>query len=89
MADFDSRKLALKRACEAAGGQKPLADRIGTTQSQVWYWLEKSKKGVPAEMCIRIEAATGVGRGELRPDVFGEPAHSDQLIDVEGTHGAI
>ncbi|WP_407146294.1 YdaS family helix-turn-helix protein [Bradyrhizobium sp. ORS 86] len=40
---------ALKLACERAGGQAPLAGRIGTTQSQVWYWLTKSKKGVPAE----------------------------------------
>ena len=61
---------ALKRACEAAGGQKPLADRIGTTQSQVWYWLERSKKGVPAEYVLLIERETGVPRGELRPDLW-------------------
>ncbi len=61
---------ALRRACEVAGGQKPLADRIGTTQSQVWYWLERSKKGVPAEFVLPIEQATGVPRGELRPDLW-------------------
>lgn len=65
---------SLKRACEIAGGQKPLADRIGTTQSQVWYWLEKSKKGVPAEFCGPIEQATGVPRHELRPDIYPAPA---------------
>lgn len=61
---------ALKRACEVAGGQKPLADRIGTTQSQVWYWLERSKKGVPAEFVLKIETATGVSRNALRPDLW-------------------
>lgn len=61
---------SLKRAVEIAGGQKQLAGLIGTTQSQVWYWLEKSKKGVPAEFCVRIEETTGVRRDELRPDVF-------------------
>ncbi|WP_454000793.1 YdaS family helix-turn-helix protein [Afipia felis] len=68
---------ALKRACEVAGGQKPLADRIRTTQSQVWYWLEKSKKGVPAEFCVAIERETGVPRHELRPDIF--PVPSDEV----------
>jgi DNA-binding transcriptional regulator YdaS (Cro superfamily) len=61
---------ALKRACGLAGGQKPLADRIGTTQSQVWYWLEKSKRGVPAEFVLPIERETGVPRSELRPDLW-------------------
>lgn len=61
---------ALKRACDMVGGQKPLADRIGTSQSLIWYWLEKSKKGVPAEFCAPIEAATGVPRHELRPDIY-------------------
>lgn len=61
---------ALRRACELAGGQKRLADRIGTTQSQVWYWLTRSKKGVPAEFAPRIERETGVSRSELRPDLW-------------------
>lgn len=64
---------ALKRAIELAGGQKPLADAIGTTQSQVWYWLTRSKKGVPGEFASRIEAAVEnkISRHDLRPDIFG------------------
>ncbi len=61
---------ALKKACELVGGQKPLADRIGTTQSMVWYWLERAKKGVPGEFVIPIEQASGVPRHELRPDLY-------------------
>jgi DNA-binding transcriptional regulator YdaS (Cro superfamily) len=67
---------ALKRACELAGGQKPLADRIGTTQSQVWYWLVRSKKGVPAEFVLPIERETGVSRSALRPDLYPEEART-------------
>lgn len=63
----------LKRACEIAGGQKPLATRIGTSQSQVWYWLEKAKKGVSPEFCAIIERETGVSCHELRPDIFPIP----------------
>jgi DNA-binding transcriptional regulator YdaS (Cro superfamily) len=68
---------ALKRACELAGGQKPLADRIGTTQSQVWYWLSRSKRGVPAEFVLSIERETGVSRSELRPDLW--PADVEEI----------
>lgn len=67
---------ALKRACELAGGQKSLADRIGTTQSQVWYWLMRSKRGVPAEFVLPIERETGVSRGDLRPDLWPEVARA-------------
>lgn len=59
-----------------AGGQKPLADRIGTTQSQVWYWLTRSKRGVPAEFVLPIEQATGVPRSELRPDLWPAEARA-------------
>lgn len=63
---------ALERAIGIAGGQKPLADRIGTTQSQVWYWLARAKKGVPGEYVIPIEQATDgqVSRHDLRPDLY-------------------
>lgn len=64
---------ALSRAIDLAGGQKPLATRIGTTQSQVWYWLNRSKKGVPAEFAERVEEVTGIPRHQLRPDIFPAP----------------
>ena len=67
---------ALKRACEIAGGQSSLAARIGTTQSQVWYWLTRSKKGVPGEFVLPIERETGVSRSALRPDLY--PAAVDE-----------
>lgn len=64
------RQTALERAIEHAGGQKPLADRIGTTQSVVWYWLKRSKRGIPAEWVGRVTEATGIPAHELRPDLY-------------------
>lgn len=68
--DIDSRRQALKRAIEIKGGQLQLAVSIGTTQSQIWYWLTKAKKGVPGDYVLKIEAETGVSRHEQRPDIF-------------------
>lgn len=62
--------MALQKAIDAAGGQQVLAEKVRTTQSQIWYWLHRSKKGVPAEYVLPIEAASGVSRNELRPDLF-------------------
>lgn len=61
---------ALARAIEAADGQVNLARAIGTTQSNVWTWLNKSKRGTPAEWVLPIEAVTKVSRHDLRPDIF-------------------
>lgn len=60
---------ALKRAVDMKGGQKPLASAIGYSQPSVWRWLNGTP--VPAEAAIAIEKSTGVGKGEIRPDLFG------------------
>ncbi len=67
---------ALKRACDVVGSQERLAELIGTRQSLVWYWLNRSKKGVPAEFVLPIERATGVSRSDLRPDLFADEARA-------------
>jgi DNA-binding transcriptional regulator YdaS (Cro superfamily) len=64
---------ALERACGKAGGQSSLAQKIGVRQSTLWHWLKRSKRGVPGEYVIPIEAATGVSRYELRPDIYPMP----------------
>lgn len=65
----------LADAVKLCGGQKQLADKIGVAQSTVWYWLGRTKKGVPAEYVARIVDATGgkISAHELRPDVFAAP----------------
>lgn len=65
----------LTQAVEAAGGVGKLAASIGVAQNVVSNWRKRGK--VPAEHVLAIEAATGVSRHLLRPDVFGPPAAND------------
>ena len=65
----------LTQAVEVAGGVGKLAAAIGVAQNVVSNWRKRGK--VPAEHVLAIEAATGVSRHLLRPDVFGPPAAND------------
>lgn len=78
---------ALARACEIAGGQLALANKIGTTQSNVWTWLNKSKKGLPAGWVIAVETITGVSRHDLRPDIY--PRAETPFIPATAHHAAL
>lgn len=60
---------ALKLACTKAGGQSGLARICGVSQPTVWKWVQSSKR-MPAEYVLRAEAATGVSRHALRPDIY-------------------
>ena len=64
---------ALQKAVKLAGSQAELARRIGKKQAHVWNWLNRDDQ-VPAEAVLAIEAATGVSRHELRPDLYPEEA---------------
>src|SRR5208282_1973040 len=67
----------LQEAIRAAGGVTELARRIGISQPSVSNWSR-----VPAERVLSVEAATGVARAALRPDLYGErPGHPDE-VDV-------
>jgi TorA maturation chaperone TorD/DNA-binding transcriptional regulator YdaS (Cro superfamily) len=70
------RDAGLERAIDAAGGVAQLARRIGIAQPSVSNWST-----VPAQRVIAVEAATGVPRKVLRPDLYSEPAAPDQAID--------
>lgn len=62
--------IPLKTAVTRAGSQKALADLIDRSQQVISKWLRQGGK-VPAEAALKIEAATGVSRHALRPDIFG------------------
>ena len=66
----------LSVAIARAGGQSALARAIGAKQQNVWDWLNKGNKQVPGKYAPAIEAATGVSRYELCPDIFGPPPTS-------------
>lgn len=60
---------ALQEAVGIAGSQSALARICGIGQPAVWKWLQSSKR-IPAEFVLRVEAATGVSRHVLRPDIY-------------------
>jgi TorA maturation chaperone TorD len=65
----------LDEAIRAAGGTTELARRIGISQPSVSNWSR-----VPAERVLSVEAATGVARAVLRPDLYEErPGLPDEV----------
>ena len=66
-------RQGLQEACDALGGQAALARELQKRQGDVWYWLNRSKNGLPAEHVLRVERASGVPRYRLRPDLYPPP----------------
>ncbi|WP_084455843.1 transcriptional regulator [Novosphingobium rosa] len=60
---------ALEQAVLRAGGQSALARICKVSQTAVWKWLQSSKR-LPSEHVFAVEAATGVPRYLLRPDIY-------------------
>ncbi|WP_454911145.1 YdaS family helix-turn-helix protein [Stutzerimonas chloritidismutans] len=59
---------AATRAAAAAGGQSALARLLGCSPQAVQRMCATGR--VPAERVLQIEAASGVSRNELRPDLY-------------------
>src|SRR5262249_41335626 len=70
------REQGLKEAIRAAGGVRALAQKIGISQPSVSNWTR-----VPADRITAVEAATGVGREVLRPDLFAPRGEPTETID--------
>jgi len=68
------RDQGLQEAIRAVGGVSELARRIGISQPSVTNWDR-----IPAERVLLVEAATGVARAVLRPDLFD--GHAAQSVD--------
>jgi TorA maturation chaperone TorD/DNA-binding transcriptional regulator YdaS (Cro superfamily) len=67
----------LDEAIRAAGGITELARRIGISQPSVSNWSR-----VPTDCVLSVEAATGVARAILRPDLYGEPPDVPDEVDA-------
>ena len=64
------REQGLSEAIRTVGGVSELARRIGIAQPSVSNWQR-----VPAERVLAVEAATGITRDVLRPDLYAGAAH--------------
>lgn len=51
------------------------ADAADVTPGAVRHWINGTRT-IPAEKCAAVEAATGVRRESLRPDLFGSPSRA-------------
>jgi TorA maturation chaperone TorD len=71
------RDPGLQEAIRAAGGVSELARRIGISQPSVSNWDR-----IPTERVLAIEAATGVERAVLRPDLF-EAGARPQVDEID------
>jgi TorA maturation chaperone TorD len=72
------RDAGLDEAVRVAGGVSELARQIGISQPSVSNWTR-----VPAERVLIVEAATGVDRKILRPDLYNEsPTEAHTTDDV-------
>lgn len=80
------RDPGLARAIDKAGGVAELARKIGIAQPSVSNWNR-----VPAQRVIAVEAATGISRRELRPDLYDESEgviaeHAVDPVDAGRAH---
>ena len=64
----------LQQAIRAVGGVTELARRIGVSQPSVSNWSR-----VPSERVASVEAATGIPREVLRPDLYAPPDAVDEI----------
>src|SRR6516164_5591703 len=73
------RDVGLDEAIRVAGGVGALARKIGISQPSVSNWAR-----VPAERVLSVEAATGVSRAILRPDLYAEhPGTAGDIDEVD------
>lgn len=63
---------AIAKAVRAAGSQSALGRLIGRRQSTVREWLLAGR--VSPEAVLQVEAATGVSKHDLRPDLYPREA---------------
>lgn len=73
------RDVGLDEAIRVAGGVGALARKIGISQPSVSNWSR-----VPAERVLLVEAATGVSRAILRPDLYtGHPGMAGDVDELD------
>lgn len=65
-----SEHQAFLRALKALDdNQSEMARVCGCTQGNIWQLINNGSK-LPGQYVLRVEAATGVSRHDLRPDLY-------------------
>jgi TorA maturation chaperone TorD len=77
MSEAGPSNEGLQEAIRAVGGVTELARRIGISQPSISNWSR-----VPAERVLAVEAATGIGRETLRPDLYAEESSALDEVDA-------
>lgn len=72
---------ALRKAIGVIGSQSALAALLGITQGAISRWLARGSS-LPAEHVLKVEAATGISRHDLRPDLY--PRETEAPADRAG-----
>jgi TorA maturation chaperone TorD len=72
------RDMGLDEAIRAGGGVSALARKIGISQPSISSWPR-----VPAERVLAVEAATGIDRAILRPDLYERSITAADLDEVD------
>jgi TorA maturation chaperone TorD len=79
------RDSGVIEAIRAAGGVSELARRIGVSQPSVSNW-----ERIPVERLPAVEAATGLDRATLRPDLFaGRSPMSERHDEVDAARAQL
>lgn len=62
------RDEPVQKAINAVGSASELGKRLGITSQAISQWQR-----IPIRKLIEIEAATGIPREQLRPDLYRQP----------------
>lgn len=67
---MDTTCSPVEKAIDALGGLTKAAAALGIDNpSVIANW--RTRRRVPAERTLEVEALTGISRHDLRPDIFG------------------
>lgn len=73
----------LERAISVLGSQAAMGKLCGVTQPAVSLWV-RGRKALPAQHVLKVEAATGISRHDLRPDLY--PREEPPAQPPAGSH---
>ncbi len=77
---------AFKRAHTQAGGHSALGRICGCSPANIFQLLERGSP-LPGRFVLKVEAATGVSRHDLRPDLYPRENTQGETGSKDPTEG--